>query len=205
MKVLGISGSPRKDETTSKLVREVLEGASERAEVEFISLAGKKISPCISCLACAKDNICKLNDDMKEIREKLVEADAVVVGGNNIYGTLNALTRAFFERHYQFHHNDRSPMKGKKAVGVAVAGGNSALVVRELEDLLKVTKYSVEGTVEAVGALPCFTCGLGHICKVSNVKGCIVDGKIDMDMKPALHKYPAKMTEARELGRRLVL
>jgi len=47
MKVLGISGSPRKGATTDLLVREVLDGV-EAAETEFISLAGKNIRPCIA-------------------------------------------------------------------------------------------------------------------------------------------------------------
>jgi len=53
MKVLGISGSPRKGYNTDRMVKEVL--STITVETEFVSLAGKKIGPCISCLGCIED------------------------------------------------------------------------------------------------------------------------------------------------------
>jgi hypothetical protein len=65
MKVLGISGSPRKKSTsgTYKLVKTVVENTG--CEYEIVSLRGKQISGCIACLGCAKDNICKVKDDLR--------------------------------------------------------------------------------------------------------------------------------------------
>ncbi len=64
MKILGISGSTRRDDVsgTSKLVQTVLENTG--CNYELVSLRGKKISGCIACLGCVKDNICKVQDDM---------------------------------------------------------------------------------------------------------------------------------------------
>jgi len=205
MKILGISGSSRRNATTAKLVQEVLNGAKENAEVEFISLGGKKISPCITCLACAKTNVCVLKDDMVTLRDKLIEADAFVFGGNNIYESLNAHTRAFFERFYQFYHNDKNPMKGKPAVAVGVAGGDSNIVVKDIEKYLGFNKMEIIGSVEANGAVPCFSCGMGHTCVVSAAKPCIKDGELDMSMKPSLEKFPEIIETARELGKKLAL
>lgn len=42
MKVLGISGSPRRNKTTSTLVQEVLAGCE--CDTEFLSLTGKQLS-----------------------------------------------------------------------------------------------------------------------------------------------------------------
>ena len=67
MKVLGISGSPRKGHTTEQLVREVLSAVD--GPTEFISLVGKRIGPCIACLGCVKDNVCVLKDDMRLLRD----------------------------------------------------------------------------------------------------------------------------------------
>ena len=89
MKVLGVSGSPRKGKTTDRLVKEVLSGVD--VETEFVSLAGKKIGACIACLGCVEDNVCKVKDDMTALREKIVEADAYVVGAANYFSVLNGL------------------------------------------------------------------------------------------------------------------
>ena len=53
MKILGISGSSRKNEIsgTYKLVKETLEATS--CDHELVSLRGKKIGGCIAGLACA--------------------------------------------------------------------------------------------------------------------------------------------------------
>lgn len=59
MKVLGVSGSPRQDQSTDRLVQEVLGAVG--VETEFVSLADKRIGLCIACLACVKDNVCKVN------------------------------------------------------------------------------------------------------------------------------------------------
>ena len=105
MKILGISGSPRKDGTSGvfTLVKTVLENTG--LEYELISLRGKKIGGCIACLGCAKDNICKVKDDMTDLRDKIGSADAYVIGAPNYYSMLNGLTHAFLERWFQFVKN----------------------------------------------------------------------------------------------------
>ena len=104
MKVLGISGSPRKGSTTDQLVQEVLSGVE--CETQFVSLAGKKIGPCIACLGCVKDNVCVLKDDLAELRQQIVDADAYVIGAANYFSMLNGLTHCFLERWYQFRHRE---------------------------------------------------------------------------------------------------
>ncbi|HKL26952.1 MAG TPA: flavodoxin family protein, partial [Desulfuromonadales bacterium] len=78
MAILGISGSPRQGGTTEILVREVLKYADNQAE--FVSLASLRIGPCLGCLGCVNDNVCKIKDDMTALRQKIVAADALVVG-----------------------------------------------------------------------------------------------------------------------------
>ncbi|MBW2370781.1 MAG: flavodoxin family protein, partial [Deltaproteobacteria bacterium] len=54
MKILGISGSPRKVDQSGvyKLVKTILENT--QCDYELVSLKGKKISGCIACLGCVK-------------------------------------------------------------------------------------------------------------------------------------------------------
>ena len=50
MKIVGISGSPRKGGNTEILIKEALKGAEEEGcDTEFISLAGKDIKHCLGC------------------------------------------------------------------------------------------------------------------------------------------------------------
>ena len=83
MNILGISGSPRKEGISgvNRLVETVLDHTG--LETDLISLRGKSIGGCIACLGCVKDNVCKVNDDMTALREKIIAADALVIGAPN--------------------------------------------------------------------------------------------------------------------------
>ncbi len=123
MKILGIVGSSRKEGVSGvhQLVTTVLENTA--FDYELVTLRGKKIGGCIACLGCVKDNICKLNDDLTELRPLIAEADAYVIGAPNYYSALNALTHAFLERWYQFRHQEGDTLWGKLGVAVGVGGG----------------------------------------------------------------------------------
>lgn len=202
MKVLGISGSPRKGKTTDRLVQEVLNGVD--GETEFISLRGKRISPCIGCLACADDNICKLKDDMKELREKIVEADALVIGSPNYFGGINALTHAFLERFYQFRHREAMTVAGKIAVAVGVGGGLAEPAAKDMERFFEANEIELLGSVTAQGVAGCFTCGYGENCMVGAIHGFFGPGtKITDEITPDLCKQPEAVEKARAIGQQL--
>lgn len=202
MKVLGISGSPRKNHTTDLLVKAVLD--SVEVETEFISLSGMQISPCIACLGCSKDNICKLNDDMQGLRQKIVDADAYVIGAANYYSMLNGLAHCFLERFYQFRHNEGKAVVGKLGVAVGVGGSNGDPVVNNIKNFFQYNQIECIGDVSVQGAASCFTCGYGETCKVGAVHMFFgSDTKITPEIIPDLSKQADKIKHAQELGRTL--
>lgn len=202
MKVLGISGSPRKGQTTERLVKEVLK--SVEADTEFVSLAGKKISPCIACLSCVEDNICKVKDDMTELREKIAEADAYVIGAPNYYSVLNGLTHCFLERFYQFRHREGKTVAGKLGVALGVGGRAPEFPVKNIETFFQYNQIECIGSVMAQGAASCFKCGYGEECKAGAIHAFWGPGtKITEDITPDLSKQQDKIQEARALGKKL--
>jgi multimeric flavodoxin WrbA len=202
MKVLGISGSPRNAHTTDLLVQEVLKGVE--CETEFISLAGKCIAPCTACLGCAKTNECILNDDMKELRPKIIEADAYVIGAPNYFAMLNGLTHSFMERWYQFRHRSGKSVAGKLGVAVGVGGGSPAEPTANVRSFFEYNQIECVGAVTAQGAASCFTCGYGEGCEVGAIHMFFGAGtKITEEMTPALSKQPDKMEKAQALGKQL--
>ena len=202
MKILGISGSPRRGHTTDQLVQEVLSGAG--CETEFVSLAGLNIGGCIACMGCACDNICKVPDDMQKLRDKIVRADAYVIGAANYYSTLNGLAHCFLERFYQFRHQEGKALAGKIGAAVGVGGSSGNPVTASIKTFFSYNQIECIGEVTAKGPASCFTCGFGEDCKVGAIKMFYGAGtKITPEITPALSKQPEKMEEARVLGRRL--
>jgi multimeric flavodoxin WrbA len=166
--VIGISGSPIKNSNTDRAVQAVLNHTG--LETEFIKLSKCKVQPCIACLGCTADNICKVKDDFQEIAEKVKNAGAIVVGGYPPYGTVDAFTKAFLERLFSLRHQN-GINRGKLAVTVVTAIGRGAPGLDEASDqisqALTMEGMEVLGQLKVVGNPECMVCGFGQTCSMS--------------------------------------
>lgn len=217
MKVLGISGSPRKSQTTEGLVKTILDATG--LETEFVSLHEMKINGCICCLGCTVDNICKVQDDYIPLMYKVRDADALVIGGANYFGRLNALAHAFLERFYCFRHDKDGhgglKLSGKLGAIASVGGGGDwemagreskmcEIAGDDIKGFFEFNEIEFVGSVGAQGAVPCFSCGYGEICKYSGVKFFFgQDTRITPEIIPCLEKQPKVIQDAKKLGETL--
>lgn len=202
--ILGISGSPRKESRSGvhRLVRTVLEHTN--CDYELISLRGKTIHGCIACLGCVQDNVCKVKDDLTELRDKIVAADALVIGSPNYYSTLNALTHALLERWFQFRHQTGDLLWGKLAVAVGVGGTAGQAPADEIEKFLLYNFIETVAKVTGQGAASCYSCGHGETCQVGIPRMIHGEGvKITEALIPDVAKQPEVMAAAADAGRRL--
>lgn len=81
-KIVGISGSVRAGGATEYSTKACLEAAGSVPGIQttFISLRGKKISPCIHCDNCIrKHQLCSIQDDFQEIQEEILSADGLII------------------------------------------------------------------------------------------------------------------------------
>lgn len=204
MKILGIAGSTRKEGRSGvhKLVQTVLENTG--CDYELVHLKGKQISGCLACLGCVKDNICKVNDDLEPLREKIVEADAYVFGGANYYSTLNAVAHAFLERWFQFRHQEGNTLWGKLGVAVGVGGTSGQPPADDIEKFFLYNFIETVAKVQGQGAASCFSCGYGETCKVGVPTMLYGEGvKITDDMIPDITKQPEAVAAAQAAGKML--
>lgn len=101
VKMLGVVGSPRFGGNTETLVKEALAGATETSEVdaETIHLGSYKIEPCRACEVCPpKNKLCIIDDDMQKLYDKLIEADALVIGSPVYFGDVSGQLKVFIDR-----------------------------------------------------------------------------------------------------------
>ena len=100
MKVLGINGSARKDGNTAILINTVFEELNKAGiETELVQLSGSLIEPCKACWACAGQNNCvHRKDAFREIFEKMVDADGIILGSPVYCANISANMQAFLER-----------------------------------------------------------------------------------------------------------
>lgn len=204
MKVLGICGSPRSEEISNsyKLLKTALDATG--LETSMISLRGKKINGCIACLGCVPDNICKVNDDLADMRTMFLEADAYIVAAPNYYSGINGLTHALLERWYQFRHRDGDALWGKLAVAIGVGGGSGACVADRIETFMSYSFIETVAKVTGQGPACCFSCGYGETCNVGAVTMLFGPGtKITEDVIPDVTKQPDVMQAVADAGKLL--
>lgn len=166
--IVGISGSPVKNSNTDRLIQHVLN--SSGLQTKFVKLSKIKVGPCIACLGCTKDNICKVKDDFQDLAETVKSAGAVVVGGYPPYGSIDAFTKSFLERLFSFRHNN-GLNRGKLAVTVVTGIGRGAPGLEEasmqVAHALTLEGMEVLGQLKATGNPECMVCGYGQKCPMS--------------------------------------
>jgi multimeric flavodoxin WrbA len=176
--ILGISASGRvieRNETglllkgvTEELVKFILENTGEPSE--YISLSGKKILGCQGCLKCAPDNICKLEDDWAEIRDRIYNASAIIFGAPIYYGCINAVGHAFLERFFSLRHREKFGLLGKPNVIVTVGTGEANPAEDFITRVFRSNYMAAPiGVLRVKGVAQCYTCGFGADCSAGAV------------------------------------
>jgi len=99
MKVLGISGSPRRGGNTDLLLEEFLKGAAGKgAEVKTIVLCKQDFVTCQHCDACLKAGICRIRDDMQQNYQDMEQSDVIVLASPVQFMGITADAKAFIDR-----------------------------------------------------------------------------------------------------------
>ena len=97
--ILIISSSPRKDGNSDTLCNEFLRGATEAGHTaEKIFLKDKNIEYCRACGYCYSNKTCIINDDMKDLLNKLKNADVIVLASPLYFYSIPAQMKVFIDR-----------------------------------------------------------------------------------------------------------
>jgi len=128
MKVIGISGSPRRGSNTETLLREVLRGAQEAgAETRLFILSKMNISPCLHCDGCLAEGQCVVKDDMWLIYPEIESLDALVLASPIHFYGVTAQAKAMIDRCQAFWNRKyilkrRIATAKRKGVFISVGG-----------------------------------------------------------------------------------
>ena len=127
MKVLLINGSPRANGNTFLALGEIAKQLDKYGvETELVQIGSKPLHCCVACGYCRSDKHCVFTDDLcNEVIDKLVAADALIVGTPTYYGQPNGGVLSLMQR--VFYANGAAA-QNKPAAGVTVCrrGGATA-------------------------------------------------------------------------------
>ncbi|WP_136795394.1 flavodoxin family protein [Desulfosediminicola ganghwensis] len=102
MYALAVNGSPRKGGNTEILLSTALEPLQEAGwETELVQVGGKAIRGCLACGKCHETQnmqCIQSKDIFNEIMEKMVRADALILGSPTYFTDVSAEMKALLDR-----------------------------------------------------------------------------------------------------------
>jgi len=178
-------GSPRLKGNSDLLLDEALKGAqSQGIEVEKIIADKLNIAPCKEYYACLKDGNCIIRDDMDDLYTKILAADVVIVASPIFFYTISAQLmllisrcQALWARRYILKNLD---IPIKKGVFIAVGATRGT-------KLFDGPKLTMKYFFQAINA--------------EYTDELLIRG---VDKRGEIKDHPTALTDAFELGKRLV-
>ena len=153
MKILVITGSPRKNGNSNTLTDNFIKGAQEAGHnvVRFDS-AFKNVHPCIACNKCGMNGQCVFKDDFEFIRNNIVDADAVIFATPMYYFGISAQIKAVIDRFYAINGQIHTPKKSALIMTYADTSSKEAQpIISHYETLLNYLGWSDSGKIIASG------------------------------------------------------
>ena len=156
MKILVITGSPRKNGNSNTLAEHFIRGAKEAGhEIVRFDAAFKDVHPCIGCNKCGMNGECVFKDDFEFVRKHIVDAGMVVFATPMYYFGISAQIKAVIDRFYAINGSIHVPKKA--ALLMTYADNNKRkekAITDHYEILLDYLGWSDVGKVIAPGVWP---------------------------------------------------
>ena len=154
-RILVLSGSPRRDGNTDRLVDSFVKGVSPGNEVEVIHVCDYSIHPCIGCNTCfsREGNKCFRDDDMTLVYDRLGKADIVIIASPVYFYGISAQLKAVVDRLHTPMRNSFPIQKlGLILVGAAELPELFDSILTQYRLILKFFSLEDGGTFLARGA-----------------------------------------------------
>ena len=153
MRILVLTGSPRKNGNSNELASRFIEGAMEAGhEVFRFDAAESNVHPCIACNSCGMDGPCVFNDDFEKARKHIIPADLVAFATPLCSYGLSAQLKTVIDRFYAINGQIHVPKRAVLLMTFANSGLNNAHALEtHYEALLDYLGWKDAGRVIAPG------------------------------------------------------
>jgi multimeric flavodoxin WrbA len=154
MKIVVLTGSPRKNGNSAWLAEQFIKGAREAGHGIFrFDSARRKVEGCTACNSCGMDGNCVLKDDFEIVRPHIISADMVVFVTPMYYFGFSAQIKKVMDRFYAI--NGQIKGKHKKTAFMMTYANTSAEeaqpAVMHYRTLARYLGWEDVGTVVAPG------------------------------------------------------
>jgi len=149
--VVAINGSPRRNGNTRLLLEAVLGPLAKAGwETELVQAGGKNIHGCRACRRCfeRQDRRCSYDDDdFNGMYERLLTADAVVIGSPTYFADITPETKAFIDRAGYVSMANGGLLAGKIGAGViAVRRAGAVHALDSINHMFLICRMIIPGS-----------------------------------------------------------
>lgn len=121
-----LTSSARKNGYGRELAESAKRGAEETgANVEIVDLYSAELNFCTGCLHCMESGKCVISDGFQKIKDKLKEADGIIMCAPTFCGSYNGIMKNFVDR-LGLYERFTSSLGEKYVVGISTAGDSRA-------------------------------------------------------------------------------
>ena len=125
MKVVGISGSPRRNGNSEKILRTAEIYFKEQGfDFESVLLSKTAITPCTHCDFCKKNDFCNQDETANNVNNTLMKADAILVVTPVYFGGMTGQLKCLADKTLPLRRNGFL-LKGKAGAAIAVGGSRN--------------------------------------------------------------------------------
>jgi multimeric flavodoxin WrbA len=151
MEIIAINGSPRKSGNTNHLLEAVLKPLKDAGwETEIVHIGGKNLHGCRGCYKCfeKQDRRCIFNtDEFNAVFEKMLTADAIVIGSSTYFADVTAEVKALIDRAGFVSMANGGLLAGKIGAGItAVRRGGSIHTIDTINHLFSISQMIIPGS-----------------------------------------------------------
>jgi multimeric flavodoxin WrbA len=152
LRILGVSGSPRRKGNSDLILGRIIEGTG--ADSEIIYLSDMDFSSCVGCERCRKDKICShFEDDLTPHYEDIQESIGIVLVSPVYNYNITSWMKAFIDRLYCFYDFDDERPRGWscRLAGQGRAAALAIVAEQVSEEDLGVAMEAMRLPVKALG------------------------------------------------------
>ncbi|MGQ8337947.1 flavodoxin family protein [Sunxiuqinia sp. A32] len=151
MKVLGINSSPRKNGNTKHLLETVFKPLNDAGiETELFQIGGRLVHGCTACGKCREvlNGHCQIkNDAINECIDKMVEADAIILGSPVYFTDVTTEMKALIDvAGYVTRGNGHLLKRKVGAAVVSVRRGGQLHTFETLNNFFLISQMIVPGS-----------------------------------------------------------
>ncbi|HOO71102.1 MAG TPA: flavodoxin family protein [Spirochaetota bacterium] len=135
MRVLGISGSPRKNGNSERMLDYCARFFNDQGiDFETFLVSETAIGPCVHCDFCKKNDYCSKDEKANELNTLLSGCDAVIMVTPVYFGSMSGQMKCIIDKTLPLRRNGFQ-LKGKPGAAIAVGGsrnGGQELAIRDV-------------------------------------------------------------------------